>query len=132
MVKASLALCGHGHSTVLCCPHTILAVLRLTLAAWLLQNGLAEKLEKSRKQIKERKNRSKKIRGVKKNAGQFTCSLVLVVFLSSAILCKFHSCSLSHLPDVYEAGLTCFTQLLSALLAAAEVVVACFAVVGKK
>ena len=35
----------------------------------LLQNGLADKIEKSRKQIKERKNRSKKIRGVKKNAG---------------------------------------------------------------
>ena len=34
-----------------------------------LQNGLAERVEKSRKQIKERKNRSKKIRGVKKNAG---------------------------------------------------------------
>ena len=40
------------------------------LFAWLLQNGLADKIEKSRKQIKERKNRSKKIRGVKKNAGQ--------------------------------------------------------------
>jgi len=32
----------------------------------LLQNGLATKVEKSRKQIKERKNRAKKIRGVKK------------------------------------------------------------------
>ena len=30
------------------------------------QNGLATKSGKSRKQIKERKNRSKKIRGVKK------------------------------------------------------------------
>jgi hypothetical protein len=30
------------------------------------QNGLATKAGKSRKQIKERKNRSKKIRGVKK------------------------------------------------------------------
>ena len=36
----------------------------------LLQNGLAEApVNKSRKQIKERKNRTKKIRGVKKNAG---------------------------------------------------------------
>ena len=35
-----------------------------------LQNGLADKIDKSRKQIKERKNRSKKIRGVKKNAGE--------------------------------------------------------------
>ncbi|XP_024371219.1 small ribosomal subunit protein eS24z [Physcomitrium patens] len=32
----------------------------------LIRNGLATKVEKSRKQIKERKNRSKKIRGVKK------------------------------------------------------------------
>lgn len=31
-----------------------------------LQNGLATKVEKSRKQMKERKNRAKKIRGVKK------------------------------------------------------------------
>jgi hypothetical protein len=30
------------------------------------QNGLATKVDKSRKQMKERKNRSKKIRGVKK------------------------------------------------------------------
>ncbi len=35
-----------------------------------VQNGLAEApVNKSRKQIKERKNRTKKIRGVKKNAG---------------------------------------------------------------
>ncbi|CAJ2628576.1 unnamed protein product [Trifolium pratense] len=33
---------------------------------FLLQNGLDTKVEKSRKQMKERKNRSKKIRGVKK------------------------------------------------------------------
>ncbi|GLJ21669.1 hypothetical protein SUGI_0403670 [Cryptomeria japonica] len=32
----------------------------------LIRNGLATKVEKSRKQLKERKNRSKKIRGVKK------------------------------------------------------------------
>jgi len=32
----------------------------------LLQNGLDTKVEKSRKQMKERKNRAKKIRGVKK------------------------------------------------------------------
>ena len=38
----------------------------------LLQNGLAEATSKSRKQIKERKNRTKKIRGVKKNAGVHT------------------------------------------------------------
>nr|ACG30451.1 40S ribosomal protein S24 [Zea mays] len=32
----------------------------------LIRNGLATKVEKSRKQMKERKNRAKKIRGVKK------------------------------------------------------------------
>lgn len=36
----------------------------LCLCDW--QNGLDTKIEKSRKQIKERKNRAKKIRGVKK------------------------------------------------------------------
>ncbi|KAK9822376.1 hypothetical protein WJX81_004141 [Elliptochloris bilobata] len=35
----------------------------------LIRNGLAEATSKSRKQIKERKNRTKKIRGIKKNAG---------------------------------------------------------------
>lgn len=34
--------------------------------ASLFQNGLDTKVEKSRKQMKERKNRAKKIRGVKK------------------------------------------------------------------
>lgn len=33
---------------------------------YVLQNGLDTKVEKSRKQMKERKNRAKKIRGVKK------------------------------------------------------------------
>ncbi|GAQ90430.1 40S ribosomal protein S24 [Klebsormidium nitens] len=33
----------------------------------LVRNGLETKIEKSRKQIKERKNRSRKVRGVKKN-----------------------------------------------------------------
>ena len=43
-----------------------------------LQNGLAEApVNKSRKQIKERKNRTKKIRGVKKNAG--ACITVLTM-----------------------------------------------------
>eukprot|EP00850_Spirogloea_muscicola_P005789 SM000027S09570 [mRNA] locus=s27:179099:180348:+ [translate_table: standard] len=35
----------------------------------LIRNGLATKVEKSRKQIKERKNRTKKIRGTKKAKG---------------------------------------------------------------
>mmetsp|Transcript_28499 Transcript_28499/g.90825 ORF Transcript_28499/g.90825 Transcript_28499/m.90825 type:complete len:127 (-) Transcript_28499:91-471(-) len=33
----------------------------------LVRNGLAETVQKSRKQIKERKNRTKKVRGVKKS-----------------------------------------------------------------
>ena len=37
--------------------------------AALLQNGLAEAVQKSRKQIKERKNRTKSLRGVKKSGG---------------------------------------------------------------
>ena len=44
-------------------------VLFLRSCLLLLQNGLAERVQKSRKQIKERKNRTKKIRGTKKNAG---------------------------------------------------------------
>ncbi|CAM0882474.1 unnamed protein product [Alopecurus aequalis] len=38
----------------------------------LIRNGLATKAGKSRKQIKERKNRSKKIRGVKKTKAEAT------------------------------------------------------------
>ena len=35
---------------------------------FMLQNGLAEAVQKSRKQMKERKNRAKKLRGAKKTA----------------------------------------------------------------
>jgi hypothetical protein len=45
------------HSLVLFLPY---------LVSCFLQNGLATKVEKSRKQLKERKNRAKKVRGVKK------------------------------------------------------------------
>jgi len=48
----------------------------LCLCGW--QNGLDTKIEKSRKQIKERKNRAKKIRGVKK---------VSILVLPLAIFC---------------------------------------------
>lgn len=41
-----------------------------------MQNGLATKIEKSRKQMKERKNIAKKISGVKK-VGEWTCIVVL-------------------------------------------------------
>ena len=40
--------------------------LQFPITFFSLQNGLATKVEKSRKQMKERKNRAKKIRGVKK------------------------------------------------------------------
>ena len=40
----------------------------LTYYRAVTQNGLAESVQKSRKQMKERKNRAKKLRGVKKTA----------------------------------------------------------------
>jgi hypothetical protein len=43
------------------------------------QNGLATKIEKSRKQLKERKNRAKKVRGVKKVSSWFYLWLPLDV-----------------------------------------------------
>lgn len=43
-----------------------------TLDMLISQNGLDTKVEKSRKQLKERKNRAKKIRGVKK-VSQVNC-----------------------------------------------------------
>ena len=43
-----------------------LSMRRLLLALW-LQNGLEQKVEKSRKQKKERRNRARVVRGVKKN-----------------------------------------------------------------
>jgi small subunit ribosomal protein S24e len=40
-----------------------------------LQNGLDKKVEKSRKQIKERKNRTKKLRGSRKYTGGWLMGL---------------------------------------------------------
>lgn len=45
--------------------HIIFLCTRM-MSAFVPQNGLDTKIEKSRKQLKERKNRAKKIRGVKK------------------------------------------------------------------
>lgn len=45
-----------------------------------MQNGLATKVEKSRKQMKERKNRAKKIRGVKK-VNDYSNPLFLLILL---------------------------------------------------
>lgn len=56
--------CFHG------CGSSSISLPMLSSVPCVLQNGLAEApVNKSRKQIKERKNRSKKVRGVKKNAG---------------------------------------------------------------
>ena len=53
-----------------------------------VQNGLAEAPQnKSRKQIKERKNRTKKIRGVKKNAGNER--IAFANFVSPCLLCFY-------------------------------------------
>ena len=48
------------------------------------QNGLATKVEKSRKQMKERKNRAKKIRGVKK-----VSYLLIMILLTCSSLVQF-------------------------------------------
>ena len=68
------------------------------------QNGLATKVEKSRKQMKERKNRAKKIRGVKKVSYLSTyhdtsdlqfpvqlyyCSTVSLVLTYTHVICAF-------------------------------------------
>jgi len=45
------------------------------------QNGLAKKIEKSRKQKKERRNRTKKIRGVKKTASEFGAWTVYAIII---------------------------------------------------
>lgn len=44
-----------------------------------MQNGLDTKVEKSRKQVKERKNRAKKIRGVKKVIEMNSLSFMVLV-----------------------------------------------------
>uniref|UniRef100_A0A803M6A5 40S ribosomal protein S24 n=1 Tax=Chenopodium quinoa TaxID=63459 RepID=A0A803M6A5_CHEQI len=54
----------------------------------LIRNGLATKVEKSRKQMKERKNRAKKIRGVKK-VGQNTFIIVSLTFTCPYVLLSF-------------------------------------------
>lgn len=52
----------------------------------LFQNGLDTKIEKSRKQMKERKNRAKKIRGVKKVILQLVIVVGLWLLTPDAIL----------------------------------------------
>lgn len=51
-----------------------------------LQNGLATKVEKSRKQMKERKNRAKKIRGVKKVSTKYQPSILSIYVNNIAIV----------------------------------------------
>ena len=63
--REAMALMSHALLPAMSCK----LVLYLRKCLPLLQNGLAERVQKSRKQIKERKNRTKKIRGTKKNAG---------------------------------------------------------------
>lgn len=57
--------------------HGHLHVLMFLMYWYSLQNGLATKVEKSRKQIKERKNRTKKIRGVKKVSFSHICLIIV-------------------------------------------------------
>lgn len=66
---------------VFCVPCSILMQLKPCFLPW--QNGLSTKVEKSRKQMKERKNRAKKIRGVKKvnlMAYDFKCLCTSICF----------------------------------------------------
>lgn len=56
----------HTHNLVLICLWPLYLQSYAPKSVILLQNGLDTKVEKSRKQMKERKNRAKKIRGVKK------------------------------------------------------------------
>ena len=65
------------------CLYSVLAVGFLfcdeqTKISALFQNGLDTKVEKSRKQMKERKNRAKKIRGVKK----------VILLLAIIVVCR--------------------------------------------
>ena len=79
------AVCNLIRSCSICCRCQVItrhwakevqAGCLVLLAIWLpaadcgrvLQNGLAEAVQKSRKQMKERKNRAKKLRGAKKTA----------------------------------------------------------------
>lgn len=81
-----------------------------------LQNGLAERVERSRKQIKERKNRSKKIRGVKKNAGQY-CHVLLCCTLEQTQADSRFSCALTVYGVLQCAGaVAAFTHVASPLL----------------
>ncbi|RZS01643.1 hypothetical protein BHM03_00031530 [Ensete ventricosum] len=59
----------------------------------LIRNGLATKVEKSRKQMKERKNRAKKVRGVKKFLVQAAIFLHSVLWLLSSY--EFTTCCLN-------------------------------------
>lgn len=61
----------------LTCPATLCPARPLPAPA--VQNGLAEAVQKSRKQIKERKNRSKPLRGVKKAGGERASGLGLLL-----------------------------------------------------
>ena len=62
------------------------AWLIISLANLRWQNGLDTKVEKSRKQMKERKNRAKKIRGVKKVIEGFS-HLIKPVVINRFQLC---------------------------------------------
>jgi hypothetical protein len=60
-------------------------VLMINFLCSFCQNGLATKVDKSRKQMKERKNRSKKIRGVKKVSCYDTFQHAVLLCLRYAI-----------------------------------------------
>lgn len=94
----------------------------LDLNLW-WQNGLATKGEKSRKQLKERKNRAKKVRGIKKVTNLFPFANQIFIlgfsFASSfSISCRCHFRSRLETPRVRRGGEG--LGLLSCLLAVAH------------
>lgn len=58
-----------SHSSAFPCTIRGLTVI-VTLHLFALQNGLDKRVERSRKQMKERRNRARKLRGVKKATGE--------------------------------------------------------------
>lgn len=77
-----------------CCPN-VMHFFVFPHHVGICQNGLATKVEKSRKQVKERKNRAKKIRGVKKvgSSSFFSFSIIHVVLYLHGLLSslEFHA-----------------------------------------
>ncbi|KAK1428298.1 hypothetical protein QVD17_17129 [Tagetes erecta] len=67
----------------------------------LIRNGLDTKVEKSRKQLKERKNKAKKIRGVKKTKAGDAAKKLEEVSVFKGVCCGLFGVNLSILKHVF-------------------------------